>query len=397
MKVEELEIIDYGYSGEGVAKKEGKVFFVPKTIIGEKVEASIVKENSKFCFCKFNKLISSSKTRKLAPCRYYQLCGGCNFQHIDYQIELKIKKDLLIKEINKASQIEDIEIISDEENYAYRNKVRFKVKNKRLGFFEEKTNNFIEIEKCLLISREMNDYIEKINDFLASSKNVFDEVIINSISGEIVLDFTTKEGVGLSELKKVFSCKVMINHKGDSVLTEQFGLKYEFVGDTFRQVNDSIADKLYSDVLGAVSGKVVLNAYSGAGVLSGLLAKKAEKVYGIELNKNAHNSAETLKFINGIENLVNICGYAEKEIEKIKEKLDFVIIDPPRAGCDKLLLNSLLKKEVSQIGYISCNPSTLVRDLKILNGKYDIEKVKIFDMFPRTANMETFTILKLKR
>ncbi len=211
-----------------------------------------------------------------------------------------------------------------------------------------------------------------------------------------MLDFITKEKASLGELKQYFDCKVMINHEGDSILTNQNGLGFEFGGDAFRQVNDMVAESLYEEVLEKTEGRVVLNAYSGAGVLSGLLAKKAKKVYGIELSKSAHYAAESLKALNHLDNLENICGFAEREIHAIEDTLDFAVVDPPRAGCDKDFLEAILINNVASLIYISCNPSTLVRDLKILSDKYEISSVKIFDMFPRTANMETLVLLRQK-
>ena len=392
----ELEIIDYGYNGEGVSKKNGKVFFLPKTIVGEKVEAEIVKANSKFSFCRLLKIVDASSKRKLPPCPYYHICGGCNFQHISYDAELEIKKAILQREISKVRENVRIEVVKNKAEYAYRNKVRFKVKDRKVGFYEEKSNKFIEIKNCLLISIEMNAYIEKINEFLSVSKYKFDEVIIHSFEGEMLLDFLTSQNAELGELKNFFSCRVMLNHRGENIITESLGLRYEFSGDSFRQVNDYIAEKIYNEVLEKVDGKVVLNAFSGAGVLSAMIAKKAQRVYGIELNQNAHNCAESLKFINNIDNLTNICGYAEVEIERITDNLDYVIVDPPRAGCAKEFLVCVLSKEIPSLIYISCNPATLVRDLKILLHKYDIEDVKIYDMFSRTANMEVVIHLKLK-
>ncbi len=172
MKKEVLDIIDYGYNGEGVAKKDGKVFFVPKSIVGEKVEVDIIKENSKLCFCRVSKILESSKDRKFAPCPYFSKCGGCNFQHINYEKEIQIKKDIFAKEFSKIKNLNSIEIISKGNEYGYRNKVRFKVNNKRIGFYSEKSNDFIEVKQCLLISRKMNEMLERINEFLAQSKHI---------------------------------------------------------------------------------------------------------------------------------------------------------------------------------------------------------------------------------
>lgn len=394
MKDIELEIIDYGYDGEGVARSGGKVFFVPKTIVGERVKAQIVKENAKFCHCKLVEVIHKANERQDSPCPYFDKCGGCNFQHISYEKELEIKKSRLKKEFEKIGYFRDIPLVSSEENYGYRNKIRFKVKNGQTGFFEEKTNDFLSVKKCLLINQQMNDMVDKVNTFLKTIRAKVDEVVLNLVNGKIIVDFVSKEKLG-KDFAPSFDL-VYLNHKGDKVLGEEQGIKYHFVGDMFRQVNESVAKSIYSEVKEKASGKVIINAFSGAGVLSGILAKKASKVYGIELNKNAHESAEELKKMNNILSLENICGYVEKEIDKIEEQIDCIVLDPPRAGCHRGVIDYILTKQIPSIIYVSCNPATLVRDLKLLQEKFDIESAKGFDMFPRTANIETMVVLKLK-
>lgn len=391
-----LEIIDYGYNGEGVAKDNGKVYFVPKVLIGEKVKVDILKNASKFSYCEAKKIILPSPLRLVPRCPYFFKCGGCNFQHMNYEFELSLKKQLLLRDLRKIYNLSDLQVVSCGFEYAYRNKVRFQVKDNKLGFFENRSNNFIEIEHCDLISSEMNRIITVINEKLSQLEYRFKEVILFSFNGKIVVDFVTHEKVDKKVLQQIFDFDFMINHKGQTFRTKFMGLEYDFSGDAFRQVNDEVAEKLYGEVLANLKGKRIANCYSGIGVLSGLLSKEAEHVYGIELNSSAHNGAESLKEINKIQNLTNICGYVEKELHKIAGKVDFVVLDPPRAGCDISGLNAILENNIPGVVYISCNPSTLMRDLKILLEKYDIKSVKLFDMFPRTANFETLVVLEAK-
>ncbi len=395
MKEIDLEIVDYGYDGEGVAKKDGKVFFVPKAIVGEKVKARIIRENAKFCHCKTLEIVEKSRERKSPPCPYFDKCGGCNFQHISYENELEIKKNRLLKEFAKVCEIDKIEIVSGSNIYGYRNKIKFKVSDKKLGFYEEKTNNFLEIGNCLLACDEMNRMIEKVNSFLSKSKYEFQEVVLHNVCGKILVDFLTKEKFCDKDFNDNFE-HVFVNHNGKDVMGEEFGLRYHFVGDMFRQVNEDVACKLYEEVEKIAQGKNIVNAFSGAGILSGILAKNANKVFGIELNKSACQSAEKLKNENGISNLINICGYVEREIDKIEEKIDCIVLDPPRAGCDKRVLDHILTKKIPQIIYVSCNPATVVRDIAFLKEKFEIKTIKAFDMFPRTANIETMVVLGLK-
>ena len=390
-----VKIEDYGYNGEGVGKTDGKVCFVPKTVIGENVEVVIDKENSKFCKATVCKVLQKSEKRIEPRCPYYSTCGGCNFQHITYEDELEIKKKIFLKEFSKIQKLADVDVIKSEKDYGYRNKIRLAVKQKTLGFYQEGTKKFVQVDACLLGSEVINKAIKKVSVFLKNTTHIFNEIVFMDFENECLIDFLTDEKVDINEIKKTLDFKIEINHIGDYVSTQNQGLNLTYNGEAFRQVNDIVAQKLYNEVLANVEGKSVVNAYSGGGVLSALLCQKADTVYGIEINKSAHIVAEKLKKSNGIKNMTNICGDSEKEIGKIKN-FDCVVIDPPRAGCFKGFLDALLSKSAETIIYISCNISTFVRDLKCLKEKYLIEKVKLFDMFPRTANFESFAVLRRK-
>ena len=389
------KIIDYGYNGEGVAKIDGKIYFIPKTIIGEEVEFSTTKENSKFCNAKLEKITSKSNLRISPPCKYFDKCGGCCFQHLSYEEEIKIKKMLFLREFCKIQKLEDIQFTACQQEFGYRNKLRLSVKNKDLGFFEEKSKNFLPVENCMLVNNKLNNLIKKTNHFLKHSSCEFKEVIFYDFDDTYAVDFITDSKDSFTPPQNF--CNILLNHKGQTVPYRACGLNLEFNGDQFRQVNNEIAKALYDKVKTEVKNEKIINAYSGAGLLSALLAQKADQVYGIELNKSAHLSAEKLKLKNNITNLANICGYAEKELPKYIKKCSCLVVDPPRAGCDKKLIDCILASPPKKIIYISCNPSTLVRDLKMLKNKYEISGCELFDMFPKTANVEAlivFNILK---
>ena len=164
------------------------------------------------------------------------------------------------------------------------------------------------------------------------------------------------------------------------------------------QVNNNIKHKMYDAVLSEIGGGVVVDAYSGAGLLSAILSKQAKQVYGIEIVDDAVKSADELVKANDIKNLKNICGDTAIELPKLANKLDkyTLVLDPPRKGCDGKVLETILKSIPDKIVYISCNPSTLARDLSILKGKYDIVSITPYDMFPQTCHVETLAILKIK-
>lgn len=185
--------------------------------------------------------------------------------------------------------------------------------------------------------------------------------------------------------------------QGEEKLIKKYD-EYDFEIDisAFNQINDDVAEKMYAYVLQNAERMRVVNAYSGQGLLTALLSKYVKFVYGIEYQYSAHKAAE--KLTEQLSNVENICGRVEEKISQVllRDRIDMIILDPAREGCAKVVLDQICLKNINKLMYISCNFSTLVRDLAILKDFYDIEKIKIFDMFPNTANMETVVLLQRK-
>lgn len=402
-----MKITDFGYNGEGVGHIDGKVCFVLYTLTGEEVDVKITKQTSSFLKGVPSRLVLASDLRQKPPCPYFEKCGGCDFQHMSYENEIELKKQILERHLKKVGYEGKIEIHSSDKDYGYRNKIRLFCCTDGLGFKQAESNNIIPIKKCLLIDERMNEVLEVVQNFIKaqSLQKRLLNVIIRKQSGvhvwfvfkqEVDIDF-----LGLSLLLGN-DCQIYQSVGSDnpqrvtnktSREVEEFGMVYNFHVDAFRQVNDAVYEKLYNKVAEIVKGEVVLNAYSGAGVLSGVLAKRAKVVYGVELGLSEHESAEKLKEKNNISNLKNLQGYCEEVLPNLDVRFDSVVVDPPRKGCDKTVVEALNKSGAKQIVYVSCNPASLVRDIVLLNG-YRLKQVEMFDMFPRTANCETLAILE---
>jgi len=404
-----MKITDFGYDGEGVGHMDGKVCFVPYTLMGEEVEVDIKKETSTFIKAFPNEVIIPSQKRITPPCPYYTSCGGCDFQHMSYEDEIELKKNILTRQLSKIQFAKDFNIVTSKSNYSYRNKVKFFCGDKGLSLKHAMSDKLVPIDNCLLAKDGINSVIDKINKFILRTKltKIIDTITVRQVNNIICIkfDFLKEPSVDFTGLSLVLGNKVYlyksINGKdiarvfGEEIELLENDLKYTFKIDAFRQVNDSVAEKMYQKVCDAVSGGVVLNAYSGAGLLSGLLCQKAIAVYGVELGKEENLSAESLKQKNNLDNLTNINGDCKDAIANLKIDFDFVVLDPPRVGCAREVCESINKVDATVI-YISCNPASLVRDLGRLNT-FNIESVTLFDMFPRTANFEVLTILKKKQ
>ncbi len=404
-----LEITDYGYSGEGVGRNKGKVFFVPYALKDELVSCKIVKETSSFCKARLVEIKNKSDKRINAPCPYFAKCGGCTFQNLNYQDELEIKKQIISNQLKKVDFAGDIEVIASPKEYNYRNKIKLFCNGRSLSLNELESSRLVEIDRCLLVEEEINSVIQTVQTFI-NAKNIekdIDNVYIRKQGQNILVWFKFFKPVKLEfgglQLMLGAECgiyqslgKAKPGHvMGAKVLSSnEFGFDCEFDVNAFHQVNNEVGQKLYQEVVDSVLGNKVINAYSGAGVLSGILALSGKTVYGVELGQAEHNSAERLKENNKLNKLFNIKGDCAEIIPNlISSDLQSLIVDPPRAGCDKKVCEAINNADVKRVIYISCDSSTLVRDIARMSN-FKIKSVKIFDMFPKTSSIEVLCILE---
>lgn len=431
-----VKIVDYGSNGEGVAKIDGFTVFVPFALIGEEVEILIVQSKKDFAFGKVLNFNNPSEHRIDAPCPYFQKCGGCQLQHMRYEQQLQYKTSFVKNCLKKYADI-DVKINDCKpckQEYKYRNKFSFPVQeiNGKLavGMYRIGSHKFVEINDCLLQTEAkpvIESFIEYANKYSVKAynnetKRGVKHLVCRIFNNDVLLTIVTTQKMqnlhflheNLQKYYKNVNICVNINKKENNVIlgekdyiefgtgflnVQEFGLRYPINNHSFMQVNDQIKHDLYCEVLSNISpNSVVIDAYSGAGVLSGIMAQKCKKVYGIEIVKAAVESANKLIKENNIKNMQNICGDCAVELPKLVEKLTefIVVLDPPRKGCDIKVLECLNKTLPSKIIYISCNPATLARDLKILKENYNINNVTPYDMFPQTANVETLVILNKK-
>ena len=363
MKVK-IESLDH--FGRGIANINGKIIFVENALKGELVDITIYKEKKNFSEAKINEIIEKSSERETPICKYYGICGGCNTMHMSYKCELEFKKEK-VKNILKKYALIDVnpKIIESEKRLAYRNKITLHYKNEQLGFMKEKSNEIIEIDNCPLVMKEINEYLK--NDIKESV------IIRENTNKEIVTNIDNK-----TMIENINNYKFMVD------------------ANSFFQVNHYICSKLFKLIEKNIDiSNICLDLYSGVGTLSIVASKKAKKVYGIEVNNYSYKNAVKNLELNNIKNVKFINGLVEKEITKIKESVDTIITDPPRSGMDYVTIDTINKLKPKKIIYVSCNPLTLARDLKLLD-KYKLENITLLDMFPNTYHVESFCVLKLK-
>jgi 23S rRNA (uracil1939-C5)-methyltransferase len=426
------KIIDIGCNGEGIAKDDDKVIFIPYALKEETVEVEIINSKPKFSNAKILKIVEKSKDRITAPCPYFSICGGCQLQHTNYENQLKIKTEIVRNNLNKIAKInfKINDCIASINQFNYRNKMTVPF-GEKIGMFTENSHNIIPINNCLIQKEWAEKVIKIFNQFIIENKvSHYDEktnsgllkyLVVREIDNNFLFTIVIN-GEKLPEIEnllqllsknfKNFGLYININTKKDAEILsdnfvhifglktlsgEDFGIKYEIGPYSFMQINDEIKKLIYQKVRDEISKEVVVDAYSGAGLLSAILSKKADKVYGIEINKEASKSANDLAKKNNIKNLINLNGDCKKLLpDLVKNLKDFtIVLDPPRAGCDKEVVDAIINSKPNKLIYISCNPSTLARDLKSIlqTENYEIKYIQPYDMFPQTKHIETVVCL----
>lgn len=412
-EIYETEIVGLENEASGVAKINGMVVFIPKTLVGEKVRIRITEIKKNYAKGKLIEVLEKSDKRTTSKCPYYEECGGCNLRHQESDENIKFKKEKVenaLKRIGKLDVLVD-DVVPSLKNENYRNKASFKVEDNRIGFYGEGTYQLIDIDNCMLLEKEINDSLTVIRSYLNNNKNEIKTITVKhgNAMNEILIDiFSTNDEdinilsyltTNIDNLKTViFNEKIVYGNGYINQVTN--GLMFKCSSKSFFQVNTMQTEKLYSlaiKLADLTKNDVVLDLYCGTGTITSILAGYVKKVIGIEIVEDAiYDAKENIK-TNGISNVRFICGDAAKEISKIKENIDVVFVDPPRSGIDRKAIAVIKKINPKKIVYISCNPVTMARDLSYLNDLYTMEKVVPVDMFPNTAHVECVSVLHLKK
>ena len=444
-----FDIISQGYEGEGIAKIDNKYpIFIEGALKGEKVKVRIVKVNKNFAYGKLMEVLEASEERVNPPCAIYKRCGGCKLQHASYKAQLDFKWDRVKDCVSKIGKLDPSIVkypLGMENPWRYRNKVQLPIGlingEVKIGFFAPRSHDIIDMESCL-IQDEIGDKVVKltrewIEKFNIRPYNVDGEYDEKGIVRHIMIrrGFTTNEvmvvlvtnGENLPHkeefvdlmVKNIPGIKSVIQNINSKKTNVILGLESktlwgedtisDYIGDfrfnisplSFFQVNPIQTEVLYGKALeyaNLTGNEEVFDAYCGTGTITLFLSQKAKKVYGVEIIPQAIDNAWINAKENKVENVEFFVGESEVVIPDLINKgvkADVVVVDPPRKGCDKKLLDAITNIDAKKIVYVSCDPSTLGRDLAILeeNG-YKTLEVQPVDMFPNTAHIECCVLLK---
>ena len=386
-------ITDIGSNGDGIGRINGLVVFVPGALPGDVCEVGLCEDSGRMARAELLRIVEPSADRVKSACPYAEQCGGCELMGLSYAAQLKWKQNQVVQALRRIGGIDEPvvkPIINSDNVLRYRNKAEFAVEpagdGGRYGYYARGSRNFVAIDDCIIQSKEAMDAIRGMH----LSKHCVRAVLRTARSGGVMTILEYDDGNRTSD-RRVLQ---------DVIATDGTDLKVEVSPLSFYQVNPLQCDKLYAQVrkyAALKGGESVLDLYCGAGTIGLTMADKARRIIGVESVRSAVIDANRNAVINNIVNAEFICGKAEDVVRTKLQgvKADVVIVDPPRAGCKPELLNTVLQIAPERLIYVSCNPSTLARDLKLLlaDGAYRFAEATPVDMFPNCLHTEVIALL----
>lgn len=438
-----LDIEDISSEGNGIGKINQQVVFVPNTVTGDRISSRIIRVKKKHAEGKLEEIQENSKYRIRPRCIVADKCGGCQWQHIDYEYQLKVKENQVKETLTRIGGFSDfsVETILSDDDLGYRNRVNYPLGVSengaiKAGYYRQGSHQIVNINQCPIQDDRLNPLLAEIKQDLQKLQiPIYDEKTrkgalrhlcfrIGKNTGEILLTLISAQvsNAVIEKQAQIWLQRypnlvgVCLNHNpkatntifgketdllaGRLYLREIFaGLTYHLRPETFFQVNTNVAEALFNQVLTQLNlqgNEIVVDLYCGIGTFTLPIAKKVKQVIGVESYNISIEQANRNAEINEIENVKFILGESEIIFPEIDEKPDLVILDPPRKGCQPQVIETLLKVKPQKIVYISCHPATLARDLQQIcqNGDYKLTFVQPGDLFPQTPHVETAVILE---
>ena len=451
-QIVELNIDDIGNEGEGIGHIDGYALFLKDAVMGDRVRAKIIKTKKNYGFARVEEVLEPSKDRVEPKCPVARPCGGCTLQHLAYEKQLEYKFNKVKNCLERIGGLQGIEskmepIYGMKEPFYYRNKAQFPVGTDKeghlvTGFYAGRTHNIIDCTHCSIQHPVNEQILKKVLNYMKENQiSAYNEknhqglvrhivTRVGFVTGEIMVCLVingSKKNLknlnvlvdSLKEIKGMTSICVNVNReKTNRILgnkiEEVYGpvYIYDYIGNvkyqigplSFFQVNPKQTRVLYEKALeyAQLNGnETVWDLYCGIGTISLFLAQKAKQVYGVEIVKEAIDDAKLNARMNGFTNAEFFVGKAEEVLPREYEKngiyADVIVVDPPRKGCDGKLLETMVEMAPKRIVYVSCDPATLARDVKILDEKgYQVEKVSVVDQFSHSGHVETIVLIQKK-
>jgi len=441
----EVEFVDMTHDGMGICKIDGFTVFVANALKGEKATIKITKMNENFGFGRLIDFLHKSPFRKEPICEHFSECGGCNLMHMNYQMQLDFKKYRTAETLKRLGRIETTvrDTVGMLNPYYYRNKavIPFGEFNGKIiaGLYKLRSHDIIDMKRCYIIPKITTDIVKYLKNIFVEldipaysellgtgvirhvvirTSNKFDDISVTLVTSTPKLpkkEMIVKKLVG--RYRRVVSVmhnynpgitNVVLGKKSKVLYGEDFirddinGVMFKISHRSFYQVNPNQTEELYKkaiDYAELTPNDIVIDAYCGIGTIGLSVANYCKTVLGVEVVKQAIDDAVDNAKINNISNAKFIAGKAEDVIKSWSNyDVDALFIDPPRKGCAKAFLDTIIEMKIPKIVYVSCNVATLARDLNVLQAAgYDVKEVTPFDMFPQTSHIEVVAKLRLIR
>ncbi|KIX90464.1 RNA methyltransferase [Staphylococcus microti] len=438
-------VVDLTHEGHGVVKVDRYPIFVPQALTDETIRYKVIKVNKNFGFGKLIDVVEESTNRVTPPCDYYQKCGGCQLQHLSYEAQLDMKREQVVNLFHRKGKMPDVPIhptVGMSDPWHYRNKTQIPVGTAQdgttqMGFYRQRSHDIIDMDTCLIQDEIQNQIMREIKQLVQQfgittyneqkhqgllrhvvirighfTNEVMVILVVNGKKlpqSQAIVDALTRKFPMITSVK-------MNRHQAKSNVimgpTSYTLYGKDYIEDTLNDINFEISDlsfyqinviqtqKLYQiavDYAQLTGNEVVLDAYCGIGTIALSMADKAKHVYGVEVVPEAIEDAKRNAKHNGYDNTTFVAGPAESVIldwQRTGIQPDVVTVDPPRKGCDPTFIETLKALAPERIVYVSCNPSTQLRDVDLLKDQYDVIEITPVDMFPHTTHVETVALLE---
>lgn len=402
----DLQLEKHTYGGDAMGRlPDGRAIFVPFALPGERVRVSVVEEKKNFARAEIIEIIEPSPDRINARCKHFGECGGCHYQYLPYEKQLEIKTDILRDQLARIGKIENPPVqtmVANPNPWNYRNHLQFSLdENGGLGFQAPHSNRVIPITECHLPEASISDFwkqlkfepetgIQRVSLRAGREEDLL--LVLESDSPEPP-ELEIEAGISIAH---VYNDNTVVIAGNDHIIIRVLDRDFKVSASSFFQVNTIMAGKMVDHLFTGLRvslSTTLLDIYCGVGLFSAFFAQKCGRVIGIESSASA---CDDFAFnLDEFENVDLYEGTAEEVIPHLEAKPDIVMVDPPRAGLDKLVVDGILKLNPSTIAYVSCDPSTLARDAaRLMNGGYTLKEVTPFDLFPQTYHIESISIFE---
>ncbi len=403
----ELELTGIAHGGEAFGFHEGKIHFVAHAIPGERVLAEVVEEKKKWARARLLEVLVPSSDRVEPVCPHFGLdgCGGCQWQHIRYERQLSLKAEVVEDQLRRLGRVERPPVrptLAVGGPWEYRNNVRFAVaRDGRIGFRKQSSDEVVPVETCAILHPRLADLRSSMEISWPGLRSLTLRVGVNTGDSMAILGTKSREWPEI-EVDVPVSI-VMHTDKGyypiiglPYIKEEVAGIRYRVSAGSFFQVNTAGAERMVSlvrELLDPKPGERLLDAYSGVGLFGLALAHDAGEVIGIEENPYAVEDMAQTAEAHGMDNVTLYEGPVEKVLETLDERVDLMVVDPPRSGIGSGVVRQIRRLSPSRLAYVSCDPATLARDSEALrDAGYRLEVVQPLDMFPQTYHVESVAL-----